>query len=250
MSVNNYSNNTNGASSAPTLTPFDRVVMDLKADQKARVLELVLRLDIQVDDPLWLIAIALGQLQVIVEDAPQDWQSLFDVHKQELEAWTATNLKTLELVAEKGAVMQQLAETSKRLSDALQLLVTACNTLTQRLNTSEATSQALSTTVNSLSNQLQIGLDSLNSQLTQQNSHVNQRLVTLDNGVNGARRAGSGWMWVALLSLSGVLFLGWQQYRLQQQVAILTQQSEWQLANVINMACTFGAKPPESPECQ
>ena len=47
-------NNNNGSSDL-----LDRALRDLSAEQRARVLDLVIRLEIDRDDPLWLIAITL-----------------------------------------------------------------------------------------------------------------------------------------------------------------------------------------------
>ena len=67
---------------------LDRALRDLTAEQRARTLDLVLRLGIERDDPLFLITLAIGQLKVLVEDAPQEWNNTFHSFTSYLDAWT------------------------------------------------------------------------------------------------------------------------------------------------------------------
>ena len=212
----------------PQPTLLDRVLATLDTEQKARALDIVLRLDIQPDDPIFAIALCIGQLQILVEDAPDEWQQLFTDFKAELNAWTATNTQALTLVAEKGLLMQRLAETSMQLSDVLQSLVTACNTLGQRLNTSQANSHTLSTAVSTSSRQMQTGFDTLTSLVKHQHGQVSQSLSSLGSGLKTARRAARRSTILATLALAGVFFLGWQQHQTNQQMRTLTRQSERQ----------------------
>ena len=104
-------NNNNGSSDL-----LDRALRDLSAEQRARVLDLVIRLEIDRDDPLWLIAIAIGQLQVLVTDAPEDWRETFVNFQSELITWTNTHLETLEAIAKQALVAKSLAKTSNELN--------------------------------------------------------------------------------------------------------------------------------------
>ena len=59
---------------------------------KARVLEIVYRSRVEIDDPLFLVLVATGRLEVLLEDAPQDWESRFQrwrgLMQAELQAYT------------------------------------------------------------------------------------------------------------------------------------------------------------------
>lgn len=230
-------------------TLLDKVLIGLEDSQKARVLELVVRLNIDQEDPLWLIAIAIGQLQILVEDAPDDWQDLFGSFKEELEQWTTTNLKTLELVAEKGLLMQQLTTSSVQLADVSKHLAAACTALTQRLSTSEKSSLALSTTLRHSFSQMQTGLEQLTTQLKQQHSTLSKTIAATNERLDHKNsRNDKRWLW-SLLTLIGVAVIGWQQQQVLSQMATLKQQSEWQLQNILRIACQAGVKDSESPEC-
>jgi hypothetical protein len=94
---------------------LDRVLLGKPDETKARVLELVLRLGISPEDELFLVMIALGQLQVLVEEAPRDWQTLFVEFQEELAQWSDINLETLNSLIRKAEHEQTLAEASSRL---------------------------------------------------------------------------------------------------------------------------------------
>ena len=66
---------------------------------KERVLIVVARLNLGVDDPAFLFAVALGQLEVLLEDSPKSMARLF-------KAWTSELRKTLDL-AETVLVAEQ-----------------------------------------------------------------------------------------------------------------------------------------------
>jgi hypothetical protein len=136
---------------------LDRVLVGRDDTTKARVLDLVLRLGISPQDELFLIMIALNHLQLLIEDAPQDWQQLFINFQQELEEWSHINLDTLEAILKKAEQEQVLAETSHRLAIALENSTRYWNRLSSMLHKSPLLSQASSLTsqVQELSAQLQ-----------------------------------------------------------------------------------------------
>jgi hypothetical protein len=119
---------------------LDRVLAGRPDDVKARVLELVVRLGIDPRDELFLIMIALGQLQCLIEDSPNDWQALFHTFQEELIQWTDTHLETLETLARKAQTEEMLANTCTELVSSLARLTTTCNELMVRLPTSRPSS--------------------------------------------------------------------------------------------------------------
>lgn len=93
------------------------VLEDLLADRsdefRARVLNTVVRLNLGANDPSFLFAVALGQLEVLLEDSPASMSRLFN-------GWTAELRKTLDLAEttliqqQKGAIAQAAKELIKR----------------------------------------------------------------------------------------------------------------------------------------
>lgn len=126
---------------------LDRVLLGKPDETKAKVLELVLRLGISPEDELFLVMIALGQLQVLVEGAPNDWQALFVEFRGELAEWSEINLETLGSLIRKAEHEQILAEVSSKLVTTLldltaysKELLTRLDKLPQPYNDSKLTS--------------------------------------------------------------------------------------------------------------
>ncbi len=130
----------------PSPTPqdlLDRVLAGKPADVKARVLDLVLRLQINPNDELFLLMIGLNYLVLLVEDAPDDWQDLFINFQDELEKWTDIHLETLNSIVQKAEQEKTLAENLKRLVNTLNTSATFWNKQIERLETSAPPSTAL-----------------------------------------------------------------------------------------------------------
>lgn len=79
-------------------TPDDLLAEALKGKSenfKRRVLDFAMSCGLSQDDPLFLVLVATGQLEAMLEDAPQTLQLLFKSWNQDL----AHNLEQVELVA-------------------------------------------------------------------------------------------------------------------------------------------------------
>jgi hypothetical protein len=141
----------NGATATDLL---DRVLLGKSDETKARVLELVLRLGISPQDELFLVMIALNHLQVLVEDAPQDWKALFENFSGELNQWTDTNLDVLNSLVTKAEHEKTLAENSKLLVSSLHVLTTTSTELLTYLQKQSQTSNETTWLQSYLSNAL------------------------------------------------------------------------------------------------
>lgn len=83
---------------------------------KARVLEIVYRSRVEIDDPLFLVLVATGRLEVLLEDAPQDWEARFQrwrgLMQAELQAYTLAAKEGQRLaVAAQQVAIARAAET-------------------------------------------------------------------------------------------------------------------------------------------
>ncbi len=225
---------------------LDRALRDLSPEQRARALDLTLRLGVEHDDPLWLICLAIGQLQVLIEDAPTNWKETFASFSNDLEAWTATNLKVLETITHQAEAAADLAEVSKRLTDTL-------NELTKLL--SEQNKQHLS--LRQDIRNLQKRLDSLKGAVTEQTTSImgnlgillsgeNTRNTSISNLSNKALNAKPAMIALTLLTvLNGVgIFLLWS--GLQKN----NQQLTWLLQKTTRMECVQGIIAKSRPECR
>ncbi|AKG24894.1 DUF6753 family protein [Calothrix sp. 336/3] len=155
---------------------LDRVLVGRDDTTKARVLDLVLRLGISPQDELFIIMIALNHLQLLIEDAPQDWQTLFVDFQQELEEWSQINLDTLDAIIRKSEQEMLLAQTAQQLVSAL-TTSTACWT---ELSTLLSKSPLLSRVSNQTSQlqELSAQLQSIQTTQKQQGERLNKLLAT------------------------------------------------------------------------
>jgi hypothetical protein len=97
--MNHTSPTTDSSKGKETLqTPQDLLAEALKGkseDFKRRVLDFAFRSGLSQDDPLFLVLVATGHLEVMLEDAPETLQLLFKNWNHEL----ASNLEKVEQVA-------------------------------------------------------------------------------------------------------------------------------------------------------
>lgn len=177
---------------------LDRVLTGRPDDVKARVLELVVRLGIDPRDELFLIMIALGQLQCLIEDSPNAWMTLFDTFQEELTQWTETHLQTLETIARKAETEEVLATTCNELVTSLAKLTSTCNELMIRLptsppgwNTSASKSTGLTRDSSDRMDEIRHSLSNLSETLLRSHHHLSQQLSQSGNVKAALRRWGS-----------------------------------------------------------
>ena len=222
---------------------LDRALRDLSAEQRARVLDLTIRLNIDRDDPLWLICLAIGQLQVLVEDAPAEWKGTFEAFSSELEAWTASNLKVLGAITQQAEAGADLAEISKKLTDTL-------SDLTKLLSAPSKPPPSLTSDTKGL----QKKLASWRADMTRQTASIKESLETLRSAVNMRNSLTSSLITdlsvtrlgiVALMMLNGaaLYFLWTAQQKNQQQL-------QWLLYKANRQECVAGIVAKSAPQCQ
>lgn len=97
----------------------DQALEGQSAEVKARVLAIILRYNIDVRNEFFLIFVAIGHLLAIVEESPENWRSLFDDFKGELDEWTDANLRTLEAIQQQGAATERMSQSFLKLTDSI-----------------------------------------------------------------------------------------------------------------------------------
>ncbi|MEO1147772.1 MAG: DUF6753 family protein [Cyanobacteria bacterium J06638_22] len=225
--------------SSPPL--LDKVLHDLTPDQKARVLDLVVRLDLDPDDPLWLIAIAIGQLQILVEDAPNDWGHLFTAFLEELEQWKTHNLNTLDQLVLEAEAVQALSQHSKTLSSHINDLQTVLQLLIETLQTSMHNTQTWQDNFAILKRELLLSLGNLqvsNTPLTENPIPTTKQPM----------KSIASWI-VSLLTLAVVLVSGISLMQLRQVQVQQGQHLQWLMEKENRRDCQEGTLPASSPLC-
>jgi hypothetical protein len=102
-----------GLNQIPYPTLLDLAIRGKDDVFKARVWEIVVQTGIDPDDPAFLMLVATGRLEVLLEDSPQEMETMFDQWQTQL----YDRLQTYEKVAIKGhqkAIAQTVAALIRR----------------------------------------------------------------------------------------------------------------------------------------
>ena len=232
---------TNNHQQAKSSLWMDKALEGQPAETKARVLEIILKYGIDPDNEFFVIFVALGQLQVLIEDSPQDWQDLFLNFQGELEQWSQTNLKTLELLVQKAQTTEQLAMTCKSLVSVLTKLVNVSTTLIGRLQKSDQNYSASLSKLTASSNNWESMLAELKSQQERMTIMLQNKIQATPS--NRPWLAFLPWLvtWVLVLGGLGLLF---------SQQGQNAQTIQWLLYKANRLECRSGIKPADSLECR
>ena len=225
---------------------LDQALEGASPVEKARVRNVLLRFGIEPDHEFYIIFVAIGQLLILVEEAPENWRALFDDVHQELKQWSKENFKSLESI-------QRHAQTSAELIAVLRQLLDSMKTSEDRSSKTKATLQALKLKLTSIENSLdsiqsssssnQSSLDLLSSQVSELSESTNRR------------------EWISIFSLwmtagaVGLLLLShWSMTRrLDVQELLVRRQREridWLLEKATREECFNGIKPTSDPQCR
>jgi methyl-accepting chemotaxis protein len=226
---------------------LDRAMRDLTAEQRARTLDMVLRLGIDRDDPLFLITLAIGQLKTLIEDAPQEWKSTLTLFTSFLEEWSKNNLKMFESAARQAEATESISEVSKE-------LITALSALTRLLTEQSQTPQSYGRNLESLSNKFEDLQNALTHRLnaitesleTQRSARSMSSTLTASSG-NGILTGTWNAKWL-LAGLLVVLFGGLTELWQGQQRNAQTLQ--WLLIKATRQECVSGAVDKKAPQCR
>ena len=231
------------------LSMLDRALEDVSPEAKARVRGVLLRYGIEEDNEFFMIFVAIGHLLVLVEEAPENWQSFFDDIYRELNQWSSQNRRSLES-------LKQHTQTSAELIQTLRLLISS---MTISADKSNKMLTMLSSFESRLSNIDKFsGSASENSQLTADRlKQTNRHLGTLANLTSQLT-----WRLNVSLGFSVLLAVGWGvslwqlnwHMQLIEQLAIQEYQQRekigWLLEKANRADCHDGIKPPDDPLCK
>jgi hypothetical protein len=155
---------------------LDKALDGQSAHIKARVLEIILKYGIDPENEFFIIFVALGQLQVLIENSPTEWEGVFQSFHNELDQWTDSNLKILESLVSKAEATDMLAQSLKELVNLLSNLTTTCGTLLERSQTSDQTSADLMPRLEHLIKDLESSLSHSKQDIRRQNEAILQEM--------------------------------------------------------------------------
>lgn len=240
----------NGKLSART-EAIDKLLRGRTSETRANVLEYMMKYGIDPENEFFIIFVALGELETLIENSPQQWGELFEQFKEVLEQWAQTNIETLKQLAHKAEVTELLAANSEKLSNSLVKLLEVCERLMNQLQESNGLLvnsllrlQTSETELKNLVEQTGKNLSQLNNQIETLNSSLAQQS---NSPVALKRRA---WTWKDNILVGGVAlavvlvsFLSVEQSRMSQRV-------QWLLEKANRQECLTGIKKRNSPECR
>jgi hypothetical protein len=222
---------------SPKTEWLDHVLADQPAETKARVLEFVVKFggDLAQDSDFWIVFAAIGYLQVLVIDSPQEWQQLFQSFSKELEEWATVSLQKMALMEAQTSQIETLATSSATLTATLSELVAILTVLVQS-----------SKTLNQQQKSLLLELKNCNSLLQEQRQEKasnSPSIKTVQRSNKNARLLmGAGIASSLAVILSGV---GWLVVRDK----LNSERVEWLLHKANRQECVTGVKKPADPQC-
>lgn len=232
---------------------LDQALEGASAEEKARVRGVLLRFGIETDHEFYIIFVAIGQLLILVEEAPENWRALFDDVHQELKRWSQENFKSLESI-------KRHAQTSADLITVLRQLLNSMKTSEARSSETRATLNNLRLKLSSIDSSLasmQTSGSSSQSKLSQLGSQL-ERLNGFASRRDWISNFSVGFAGLAVLLL---MFNGWTTGRqLNQQAALIERQAgelerqgkriDWLLDKANKEECLNGIKPPNDDQCR
>ena len=221
---------------------LDKVLADKPPEVKARVLEVVYRLGISPKDELFLVILALGYLEVLIQDSPKEWEDLFLDFKNELDQWTDSNLEILDSLVRKAETEEMLAKNSQQLVAVLTNLTNCCNLLMTAVQTSG--SRNSSSLVNNFSFPDEI-LHKMNA-IQEQNAQISRQLSNLHRNGNGKPWGRRLWL-ISSTATIVVLAASWQVWGTVRDTNL---RARWILEKAVRSECLTGRKARTSKECK
>lgn len=235
------SNQSNGG--RPEMDLLDKVLADKPPEVKARVLEVVYRLSISPKDELFLVILALGYLEVLIQDSPKEWEDLFLDFKNELDQWTDGNLEILDSLVRKAETEEMLAKNSQQLVAVLTNLTNCCNQLMT----------AVQTSVNGYPNSSSLVNSSFPDEILHKINAIQEQNAQVLRLLNHLSRKGNGKPWgrrmqlIFSITTVVVLTFGWHVWG---TVSDTNLRARWILEKAVRSECLTGLKSKSSKECR
>jgi hypothetical protein len=234
-------------------TMLDRALEGASAEEKARVRGVLLRYGIDEDNEFFMIFVAIGHLLILVEEAPENWRSLFDDVHLELKQWSQENFKSLESIKQHTQTSADLIAVLRRLLDSMKNFDSRSDKMRSTLHDLELKLIAIESTSDLTHNHSRQALRTLNGLESQLQSLINLLGTWVEKGNRRAWistfSAACGALTVALLLLNGRA----TSRQMKVQALMIQQQSEridWLLAKANRQECLQGIKPKSDPQCR
>lgn len=236
----------------------DRVLEGKDPETKTRVLQLIYRLRLEPTDDLLLFCIAIGYLETIITDAPEQWEAVFVNFRTNLEQWKTHHLNTLESSVQAAEQMGQLTRSLTRqteymndLASSLRAMLPPSGSMTDAstnwAQASKEFSRMLDDNAAEQSRLLKRELNTLDeaiAALAQPLKALHRSSLARPDPLNPptdptTNRAVSGLLALLLVATSGSLWLLWKQHQI----------TGWLLYKANRSECRLGLVSRQSAQC-
>jgi len=234
---------------------IDQLLSGRSSETRASVLEYMMKYGIDPENEFFIIFVALGELETLIEDSPQQWQDLFKQFQEVLVQWADTNIETLKQLAHKASVTELLAANSEKLSNSLVKLLEVCEGLMNQLQKANGLQlnslsqlQTSETELKNLVEQTRNDLLKLHSQI----ETLNSSLALQNNNQPSRNRLNWTWKDSILAGLVAIAVLTTAMGAISQSRVSgeMGQKVQWLLQKANRQECRAGIKSTKSPECQ
>lgn len=230
----------------PNTQLLDQALAGRSEQEKARVLALILKMGVSPEDEFWLIFIALGQVQILLEDIPPQ----LDTFSDSLDQWTETNLKTLAALAGEAKQMTELVILLSELTTTFKALSNVWLKLTPDSLLSETTFSSSVNTLHLSNKVLTESLDLTRRTLTQQLTEISNSVPPVDSSPSGSKgRAWPVWVMVCMAAVIAISSYT-SQLATQAQLRQANQNIEWLIQKQHQWDCAAGYLSPDNKVCQ
>lgn len=250
-------NNGNGHSMTITQRRGEAIEQLLKGRSetiRGNVLNYMVKYNMNPDHEFFIIFVALGTLETLIETSPNEWQELFEGFQGELKEWSETNQGTLHLISEKASITERLASNSESLANTLTKFLEASAEQTSRLREVNSLLTSFQSQSQTSSTKLEESLDKNRNRFSQLESEVKKLKSTIENQKNSnpPNKKIGAWSDNILLSFLTIILLttasfGFNQHKVNQNTI---QKMQWLIEKGNRMDCKMGIKNPSSPECK
>ena len=221
---------------------------------KTNVLNYIVKYNINPEHEFFVIFVALGTLETLIETSPQEWQEIFKGFEGELGKWANSNLETLNLISQKASITEQLARNSESLANTLKQFLEVCGEQTIQLQKCNSLLTSYLSQLQTSSTELKSLGEKNNNQISQLESQVNNLSSTLENQSKSNPPNKKIWTWkdnvligLVISVLVTTVSFGVVQNQVNQKMG---QRVQWLLEKANRRDCLAGIKKPNSPECK
>ena len=221
------------------LSKLEKALADQPADVVLRVRDYARTFDLDEDDELFAFAAALGLVTILIQEAPEKVNALFDQMRLELADWAKQNRRSFRQ-------LDGYTETAYQLTKTLEKAITATN------NASGSRYRSRHEILNAIEASAKHN-QQLEREMKERFDQLEKQLVTLQEANQRTTRmiglCGFGLLLVIMMGTVAPIRLTAHHRLLNTELAQQRTEIEWLVEKANRAECRYGIKPPDDPQC-